>query len=82
MKKVLIEFLEIDAKVMTIVNNGLVASFLIGLIGLYFILAYNKYGITYDFLKAGLILAKAAMIFSAEFIGTGFAIDKILKRKI
>ena len=79
MKKVLLDILEIDTKIMKIVNVGMVFSYILGVIGALFLLTYNTYKVSYDCFKAGVILTKTAMAFAAQFIACGIALNKIKK---
>ena len=81
-KKILNEFEKIDNRILKIVNIGLIISLIIGVIGSCLILTYNTYATSYDYYKAGFILIKTAITFSAQFIACGLAFNEIIKEKV
>ena len=82
MKKIFTEFIEIDTKIMKIINRGLLFSFVVGILGVLFLLTYNTHFVAYDFYQGGFILVKTGLIFAAQFIGCGFVVDKLTKNKV
>ena len=81
-KKFLNEFKQLNTKVIRIVNIGLCVSLAIGIFGILLIIIYDTYSGLYDLYKAGYILIKTALIFSAQFVSCGLVFDKILKENI
>ena len=81
-KFLLNEFKQIDDKIMKMINIGLGISLLIGTIGIALILIYNSYSCSYDTFKAGFILIKTSLTFSAQFVACGLGCNKIRKERI
>ncbi len=81
-RDILNKLLPIDKKIMKIINRGLWISLIIGVIGIFLILAYNTYSVTYDFYEGGFILIKTGLAFAAELIGLGIATNKLIKEKV
>lgn len=81
-KKILGEIKEMDNSIMKFMNNGLLFSFAIEVLGLILLLTYNTYSVSYDIYQGGFILIKTGIIFAAEILGCGFVVDKLNKGKV
>ena len=71
----------VNYRIIKIVNIGLCVSLITGLIGILLILTYNTYSVTYDYYKAGFILIRMSLLFSAQFLACGLAFQKIIKER-
>lgn len=81
-KNILKQIKEMDASTIKAINNGLMCSFIIGILGLLLLVTYNMFSVSYDIYQGGFILVKTGMIFSAETFGCGFIVDRINNGRI
>ncbi len=68
MRKIITEINKIDKKIMQMINIGIIISFAISLIGIFFLITYNTYDVPYIFFEGGLILVKTGFNLAARNI--------------
>ena len=68
----------INKKILHIINKGFILSSFLILVGIILLLLHKQFFISFELIKASMIIFKTSLFFAMQFLICGIAFDKIL----